>query len=57
MVKYGVFVSGLIGAVSVVVVPLAMTPSFSSTTLKLVEELNTSAHFASIAPRLAISGG
>ncbi|MNC66766.1 hypothetical protein D3C75_1172020 [compost metagenome] len=49
--------AGLIGAQSLLVVPVVMTPSFSSTTLNCVAEVNTMAHLPAIAPRLVTTCG
>ncbi|MCY1464736.1 hypothetical protein D9M71_828000 [compost metagenome] len=45
------------GAQSAPVEPVVITPSCSSTTLKVLAPVNTSAHLPSMAPLLVISGG
>src|SRR5690554_3578736 len=57
MVKYGTLVAGLMGEQSVLMLPVAITPSCCSTTLKLVALVNTSAHLPAMAPMLVISIG
>src|SRR5690554_8168477 len=57
MVKYGTPVAGLMGEQSVLVLPVAITPSCCSTTLKLEALVNTMAHLPAMAPMLVISIG
>ncbi|MCY1379315.1 hypothetical protein D9M69_670220 [compost metagenome] len=49
--------AGLIGARSAAVEPVAMMPSFSSTTWKVVAAVNTSAHLPPMLPLLVTTGG
>ncbi|MNR64317.1 hypothetical protein D3C85_1869190 [compost metagenome] len=57
MVKYGAPVAGLIGERSLLVVPVVITPSCSSTTLNWVAEVKTMAHLPAMAPLLVTTCG
>ena len=57
IVKYGLPVAGLIGAVSVLVVPVAITPTCSPITLKAVVLVNWIAQRSVIAPALLTAIG